>query len=89
MTTFYSIHAHDQQSHYHAEQDLIENHTLYPSFDKACDAVDRYIRDMIDDYKQPDRDVLILRFDKYRYIHYYEIDDSGILCVISKWCVKD
>jgi hypothetical protein len=91
MTTFYSIHAYDQDSHYHRGEDRINNGILYMNFEKACDVIEKKIQAHIDYFKgeeydevftEPNREEMKKKMGKY--VHYYETQ-AGWLWVISKW----
>ena len=93
MTTFYSIHAYDQQSRYDAGEDRIKDGKLYTTFDKACTAIEKKIQDHINSeeenevFRAPNREDMERKMGKYKYVHYYETDTLW-LWVISKWEVE-
>ena len=91
MATFYSIHAYDQESRYHAEEDRINNGKLYATFEKACEEIETKILDHIKEYDRvfepPNREDKEKYIRKRPYVHYYECE-SGWLWVIKKWEVE-
>jgi hypothetical protein len=87
MTTFYSIHAYDKDSRYHAGEDMVDNGKLYTSFERACDEIEKRIRihvESSEEFEPPDREELRRNVDTY--IHWpYSPLGAGRLWVISKW----
>lgn len=79
MATFYSIHAFDE--------DDMDNDSgyfdLYSTFDKACDAMDKKILEMLKEYDRvvisdfvfdpPDREELKKEIEKNNWVRYYRI----------------
>lgn len=97
MAVFYSIHAYDQESHYHRGENKIDNRTLYPSFRKACDMIEKEIKryiacfngpDQVEVFKQPNREEMKRQIDIKKYVHYYETQ-AGWLWVISEWKIAE
>ena len=88
MTTYYSIHAYDQNSHYHADEDLVDNHILYKTFERACDAIEERIRYYESEFEPPNREDKARYISKRPYVHYYEAS-GGFLFVISKMTVEE
>jgi len=86
MTTFYSIHVYDQESKYHVDEDLVDNHILYKSFDRACEAIEERIRYYEIEFTSPNREDKAKYISKRPYVHYYE---NGFLFVISKMTVEE
>ena len=86
MTTYYTIHCYDQNSHYHADEDLVDNHILYKTFDRACDAIEERIRYYESEFPSPNREEKAKFLSKRQYVHYYETD---FLFVISKMTVEE
>ena len=95
MTTYYSIHAYDQHSHYHHGEDRIEDGKLYATFEQACEVIEKKIQTHIEyfnswDHEEvfqpPNREEMKQRMGKY--LHYYE-SQAGWLWVISKWEVVE
>ena len=93
MTTYYSIHAYDQHSHYHHREDRIEDGKLYATFENACEVIEKKIQSHIEyfnsweyeeEFKPPNREEMKQKMGKY--VHYYETQ-AGWLWVISKWDV--
>lgn len=91
MTTYYSIHAYDQESKYHRGEDRIENGKLYATFEKACDEIEKRIHAHIEYFnseeeeevfQSPNREEMKRKMSKY--VHYYETSTLW-LWVISKW----
>ncbi len=87
MTTFYSIHAYDQDT----GEDRINSGKLYTSFEKACEEIEKRIQAHIDYFnseeeeevfRAPNREEMKRKMTKY--VHYYETN-AGWLWVISKW----
>lgn len=87
MTTFYSIHAYDQESRHHAEEDKVDNGKLYATFERACDEIEKRIRAQLepsDVYESPNREELKQKL--HTYVHWpYSSLDGRWLWVISKW----
>lgn len=79
MTTFYAIRAYDQESM--SGDDVLGSYTLYRSFDKACDAIEREIHD--GNFHRPDRAKMLQHLKTHNYVHYYE-DEHCLLFVIVK-----
>lgn len=93
MTTYYSIHAYDQESKYFAGEDRIHDGKLYTTFEKACDVIETKIQSHIqyfnsseeeEEFKPPNREEMKQKMGTY--VHYYETQ-AGWLWVISKWDV--
>lgn len=99
MATFYAIHAYDQESKYHSDEDKIDNQKLYTTFEKACDAIEKKIGDYIEywnnhesdtpeEFEPPNREDKAKYIAKRPYVHYHECN-SGWLWVISKMTVEE
>ena len=97
MTTFYSIHAYDQESRYFPGEDRINDGKLYTTFAKACEVIEMKIRTHIEYFnseeenevfRAPNREDMKKRMDTGTYVHYYETQ-AGWLWVISKWEVVE
>lgn len=86
MSTYYTIHCYDQESKYHCGEDLIDNHILYKTFDRACDALEERIRYYESEFESPNREEKAKYLSKRPYVHYYETD---FLFVISKMTVEN
>lgn len=91
MTTYYSIHAYDQDSHSQCGEDRIDDGKLYTTFEKACDVIETEIQAHIEyfnsseeeeTFQPPNREKM--KQNMGRYAHYYE-SRAGWLWVISKW----
>ena len=91
MTTFYSIHAYDQD----AGEERLNNKKLYATFDKACEEIEKRIQSHIEYFNSeeetevfqpPNREEMKRKMGKY--VHYYETI-VGWLWVISKWEVEE
>ena len=96
MTTFYSIHAYDRESKYYAGEDRIYNSTLYTTFEKAGEEIEKRIQAHVEYFNSeeenevfvpPNREEMRQRIGKGKYVHYYETN-AGWLWVISKWEVE-
>lgn len=97
MATFYSIHAYDQESRYHAGEDRINDGKLYTTFEKACEEIEKRIQAHIEYFNSeeenevfypPNREDKEKYISKRPYVHYYE-SIAGWLWVIKKWEVVD
>lgn len=94
MTTYYSIHAYDQESKYFAGEDRINDGKLYTTFENVCGVIERKIQSHIEyfnsseeeeEFKPPNREEMKQKMGKY--VHYYETK-AGWLWVIRKWKVE-
>lgn len=88
MATYYTIHCYDQESKYHVDEDLINNHILYNTFERACEAIEERIRYYDSDFQSPNREDKAKYISKSPYVHYYEAN-AGVLFVISKMTVEE
>ena len=97
MTTFYSIHAYEQESRYNAGEDRINDGNLYTTFDKACEEIEKKIQDHIkyfndsdgeEVFRAPNREEMERKIGKGKYVHYYETDTIWLF-VIQVWHVAD
>ncbi len=93
MTTFYSIHAYDQESKYYAGEDRINDGKLYATFEKACDVIERKIQahiehfnseEEVEVFRPPNREEMKRKIRTGKFVHYYETSVLW-LWVISKW----
>jgi hypothetical protein len=97
MTTFYSIHAYDQESKYYSGEDRVDNGKLYTTFEKACEEIEKRIQSHIEFFNSgeenevfqpPNREEMKKVMEKRKFVHYYETNACW-LWVISKWEVDD
>ena len=99
MATYYTIHCYDQESRYHSDVDLIDNCTLYSTFENARRAIEEEILLFIEEYndkRDPNTDkeevfvkpnITSLRsYEKY--CHYYEMQ-NGYLFTICRMTVEE
>lgn len=95
MTTYYSIHAYDQESKYHRGEDRIKDGKLYTTFEKACDEIETKIQSHIEYFNSseehevfqpPNREEMKRNMGKY--VQYYE-SQTCWLWVIRKWEVVE
>lgn len=90
MATFYMIHCYDQNTAH--GDDLINNYKLYTTFEKAADALDRYIQQQIDDYDEAsevfEKPKVTSMNENRKYCHYYETM-SGHLFTITRVIVAE
>jgi hypothetical protein len=96
MTTFYSIHAYNQESYCHADKDLINNYLLYSTFEDAIEAIEEVIiyyakRCGLEDevaFPVKMKEYIKKSFEKYdaNYMNYFEFED-GRLFVIARHSV--
>jgi hypothetical protein len=93
MTTYYSIHAYDQESKYYHGEDRINDGKLYATFEKACEVIERKIQahiehfnseEEVEVFRAPNREEMKQKMDKGKFVHYYETSVLW-LWVISKW----
>lgn len=97
MTTFYSIHAYDQESKYLAKEDRINNGKLYATFEKACEEIEKRIRahteffnseEENEVFQPPNRQEMRRRMGREKYLNYYECIVDW-MWVIRKWEVEE
>ena len=99
MATYYTIHCYDQESTHHAHADLIDNSTLYSTFEKARCAIEEEILLFIEEYNAK-RDPTIDKEEVFvkpnisslrsyeKYCHYYEMQ-NGYLFTICRMTVEE
>lgn len=99
MATYYTIHCYDQESTRHADADLIDNCTLYSTFEKARRAIEEEILLFIEEYNAK-RDATTDKEEVFekpnisslrsyeKYCHYYEMQ-NGYIFTIRRMTVEE